>query len=82
MLHKTIAIFQWFLKVKTELLRVQKALNEKEIYPRRYFYPSLDTLRVYRAKTRVRNLKRYKQKSALFTCFCRICKNIDQNEHN
>jgi dTDP-4-amino-4,6-dideoxygalactose transaminase len=27
-----------------ELLKVQKALNEKDIYPRRYFYPSLDTL--------------------------------------
>ena len=26
------------------LLRVQKALNEKDIFPRRYFYPSLDTL--------------------------------------
>ena len=31
-------------KSEDELLRVQKALNEKEIYPRRYFYPSLDTL--------------------------------------
>ncbi len=27
-----------------QLLKVQKALNEKEIFPRRYFYPSLDTL--------------------------------------
>ncbi|MDD2789209.1 MAG: DegT/DnrJ/EryC1/StrS family aminotransferase [Sulfurimonas sp.] len=27
-----------------ELLKVQKALNEKQIFPRRYFYPSLDTL--------------------------------------
>jgi dTDP-4-amino-4,6-dideoxygalactose transaminase len=26
------------------LLQVQKALNEKEVYPRRYFYPSLNTL--------------------------------------
>jgi dTDP-4-amino-4,6-dideoxygalactose transaminase len=31
-------------KSEDELLKVQKALNEKEIYPRRYFYPSLDTL--------------------------------------
>ncbi len=29
---------------ETQLLKVQKALNEKEIFPRRYFYPSLDTL--------------------------------------
>jgi len=27
-----------------QLLKVQKALNEKDIFPRRYFYPSLDTL--------------------------------------
>ncbi|SFF60155.1 dTDP-4-amino-4,6-dideoxygalactose transaminase [Salegentibacter agarivorans] len=26
------------------LLKVQRSLNEKEIYPRRYFYPSLNTL--------------------------------------
>jgi dTDP-4-amino-4,6-dideoxygalactose transaminase len=27
-----------------KLLKTQKALNEKNIFPRRYFYPSLDTL--------------------------------------
>ena len=27
-----------------QLLRVKNALNDKEIFPRRYFYPSLDTL--------------------------------------
>lgn len=27
-----------------QLLKVQKALNQKGIFPRRYFYPSLDTL--------------------------------------
>jgi len=27
-----------------QLLKAQKALNEKDIFPRRYFYPSLDTL--------------------------------------
>lgn len=27
-----------------ELLKVQKALNKEDIYPRRYFYPSLNTL--------------------------------------
>ena len=29
---------------ETQLLKVQKALNNKQIFPRRYFYPSLDTL--------------------------------------
>ncbi|UMB60332.1 DegT/DnrJ/EryC1/StrS family aminotransferase [Lutibacter sp. A80] len=31
-------------KSEAALLKVQKALNELEIYPRRYFYPSLNTL--------------------------------------
>ena len=31
-------------KNEEQLLKVQKALNEKQIFPRRYFYPSLDTL--------------------------------------
>ena len=29
---------------ETQLLRVEKALNEYNIYPRRYFYPSLNTI--------------------------------------
>lgn len=36
--------FPLIFESEEQLLRVQKALNEKEIYPRRYFYPSLDTL--------------------------------------
>jgi dTDP-4-amino-4,6-dideoxygalactose transaminase len=31
------------------LLNVRKALNDKNIYPRRYFYPSLDTLNYLRS---------------------------------
>lgn len=31
-------------KSEEQLLRIQKALNENGIFPRRYFYPSLDTL--------------------------------------
>jgi len=31
-------------KSEEELLKVQKALNKKQIFPRKYFYPSLDTL--------------------------------------
>ncbi len=36
--------FTIVLKDEEQTLKVQKALNEKEIFPRRYFYPSLDTL--------------------------------------
>ena len=38
------AYFPIILKDEKETLKVQKALNQKEIFPRRYFYPSLDTL--------------------------------------
>lgn len=36
--------FPIILKDENQTLKVQKALNEKDIFPRRYFYPSLDTL--------------------------------------
>jgi len=36
--------FPIVLKDEEQLLKVQKALNEQQIFPRRYFYPSLDTL--------------------------------------
>jgi dTDP-4-amino-4,6-dideoxygalactose transaminase len=34
-----------------KLLQVQKALNEEQIFPRRYFYPSLNTLQYVNGKT-------------------------------
>jgi len=36
--------FPIVLKDEEETLKIQKALNDKQIFPRRYFYPSLDTL--------------------------------------
>ncbi len=36
--------FPIILKDEEQTLRIQKALNEVQIFPRRYFYPSLDTL--------------------------------------
>ena len=36
--------FPIILKDEEQTLKLQKVLNEKEIFPRRYFYPSLDTL--------------------------------------
>jgi dTDP-4-amino-4,6-dideoxygalactose transaminase len=36
--------FPIVFKSEEELLKVQKALNNEDISPRRYFYPSLDTL--------------------------------------
>ena len=36
--------FPIVFKTEEQLLKVQKALNDENIFPRRYFYPSLDTL--------------------------------------
>lgn len=36
--------FPVVFKNEEQLLKVQKALSKKDIFPRRYFYPSLDTL--------------------------------------
>lgn len=36
--------FPILLKNEEQTIKVQKALNAKQIFPRRYFYPSLDTL--------------------------------------
>lgn len=36
--------FPIVLKNEEQLKQIEKALNEKQIFPRRYFYPSLDTL--------------------------------------
>ncbi len=36
--------FPIILKDRKQTLKIQKALNKKQIFPRRYFYPSLDTL--------------------------------------
>ena len=44
--HVTLnhSYFPIVLESEIQLLKVQKALNEHDVYPRRYFYPSLDTL--------------------------------------
>jgi dTDP-4-amino-4,6-dideoxygalactose transaminase len=36
-------------ETETKLLEVQKALNEQQIFPRRYFYPSLNTINYVRS---------------------------------
>ena len=41
---KNYSYFPIIFKSEKQLLKVQKALNENNIFPRRYFYPSLDTL--------------------------------------
>jgi dTDP-4-amino-4,6-dideoxygalactose transaminase len=42
--NQNYSYFPVVFKSEDQLLKVQKTLNEKDIHPRRYFYPSLDTL--------------------------------------
>ena len=42
--NRNFSYFPVILASEEQTLRVQKALNEHAIYPRRYFHPSLDTL--------------------------------------
>ncbi|MDC1150361.1 DegT/DnrJ/EryC1/StrS family aminotransferase [Gammaproteobacteria bacterium] len=41
---KNFSYFPIVLKSEEDLLKIQKVLNADNIFPRRYFYPSLDTL--------------------------------------
>lgn len=41
---KNYSYFPVIFKSEEQLLKVQKALHDKQVFPRRYFYPSLDTL--------------------------------------
>ncbi len=41
---KNYSYFPVVFKTEEEMQKVQKALNKEDIYPRKYFYPSLDTL--------------------------------------
>ena len=47
---KNYSYFPVLFKNEKQLLKVQKALNGKNIFPRRYFYPSLDTLEYIQPK--------------------------------
>ena len=47
--------FPIILENEEQLKKLEKALNEKEIFPRRYFYPSLDTLNYISAKQFCKN---------------------------
>ncbi len=44
--------FPIIFKSEEQMLTVQKALNDEQIFPRRYFYPSLDTLNYIEPKQR------------------------------
>jgi dTDP-4-amino-4,6-dideoxygalactose transaminase len=44
-ISRNYSYYPVIFKSETQLLRVMKALNDKQIFPRRYFYPALSTLK-------------------------------------
>jgi len=48
--NKNYSYFPIILKDTKQLLKIEKALNDSNIFPRRYFYPSLDTLTYIKPK--------------------------------
>jgi len=49
-ISKNYGYFPIIFNSEEELLRVKNALNREDIFPRRYFYPSLDTLNYIKPK--------------------------------
>lgn len=47
--------FPIILENEKQTLKIQKALNDEDIFPRRYFYPSLDTLNYIEPKQFMQN---------------------------
>lgn len=48
--HWNYSYYPLIFDSEATLLRVQKALNKENIFPRRYFYPSLNTIEYIKAK--------------------------------
>ncbi|QFR42549.1 DegT/DnrJ/EryC1/StrS family aminotransferase [Sulfurimonas xiamenensis] len=61
-----------------QLLKVQKALGEKDIFPRRYFYPSLDTLEYIEPKQECKISRDISKKILCLPIYAELEKNIQE----
>lgn len=61
-----------------QLLKVQKALNEQNIFPRRYFYPSLDTLAYIEPKQECKISREISKKILCLPIYAEL----EENEQN
>lgn len=71
--------FSVVFKSKEQLLKIQKALNDKQIFPRRYFYPSLDTLEYIELKQICKISRDISKRILCVPIYAELEKNI-QNE--
>jgi dTDP-4-amino-4,6-dideoxygalactose transaminase len=63
---------------EAQLLKIQKALNEKEIFPRRYFYPSLDTLSYIEPKQECKISRDISKRILCLPIYTELEKNIQE----
>ncbi len=70
--------FPIIFKDEKELLKVQKAFNNNDIYPRRYFYPSLDTLNYIEPKQYMKISRDISRRILCLPCY----PDLLQNEQN
>lgn len=62
-----------------QLLKVEKALNEKDIFPRRYFYPSLDTLDYIEPKQKCEISRDISKRILCLPIYPELRNNVQQN---
>lgn len=70
--------FPVVFKSEEELLKVQKALNDKQIFPRRYFYPSLDTLEYIEPKQECKISRDISKKILCLPIYAELEKDIQE----
>ena len=71
--------FPVVFKNEDQLLKVQKALNEKQIFPRRYFYPSLDTLEYIEPKQECKKSREISKRILCLPIFAELGKDAQEN---
>lgn len=73
---KNYSYFPIIFESEDQLLNVQKALNEKDIFPRRYFYPSLDTLNYIKPKQKCRISRDISKRILILSIYPELEKNV------
>lgn len=68
--------FSVVFKSEEQLLKIQKALNDKQIFPRRYFYPSLDTLSYIEPKQECKISRDISKRIICLPIYAELVKNI------
>lgn len=71
--------FPILLKDEKELLKIQKKLNNENIHPRRYFYPSLDTLNYIKTRKPMINSQNISEKILCLPIYPDLDKKVQNN---